>query len=346
MPDRLAALDSTLRLQHGAFSRQQAHGAGFTDAAVLANVQARRWKVFFPGVYLAFTGPAPWMTRVWAGLLWAGPGAAVCDATALDLHGFTASEPVDTIHVAVDHQRRVVEPAGIELHRHRCLENFVHPVRIPRTVRVEDAALHRASALPSVAEGLGVLADVCQQRLTTPRRLRDALARRPKLKSRKAMWSVLDDISTGAHSFLEVSYLRRVERAHRLPRLDRQAGASSLGRRVWRDGEYAVWGVIHELDGRLGHEWADDRAADRRRDLIAAGQGRVTLRHGYADVVDDACQTAALVGRVLQARGWQGAPVPCGKSCTLSTTLSLLEPPSVPFVGLPHSPRSKAVIVG
>jgi hypothetical protein len=123
---------------------------------------------------------------------------------------------------------------------------------------------------------------------------------------------------------LEVTYLRKVERAHGLPTPERQRQATTLGRRIWRDGDYPAWGVALELDGRIGHEWNTDRRRDRRRDIIHAGGGGVTLRHGYEDVVDEACESAALVARVLTSRGWTGTPTDCGPACRLSATLRRL----------------------
>jgi hypothetical protein len=146
----------------------------------------------------------------------------------------------------------------------------------------------------------------------------------PGLRNRRIWSAVLDDIAQGAHSFLEITYLRRVERSHGLPTPDRQHAGRSFGRRVWRDGDYPQWGISLELDGRLGHEWSADRRRDRRRDLVLAGSGGLTLRHGYADVLEEYCETAALVVRVLWARGWQGRPRACGADCELWGCLRLL----------------------
>jgi hypothetical protein len=72
-----------------------------------------------------------------------------------------------------------------------------------------------------------------------------------------------------------------------------------------------------ELDGRLGHEWATDRHADRRRDGLGLGVGVTTLRLGYADVID-ACRTAILVAAALTARGWAGRARPCRPGCPVA----------------------------
>ena len=204
MDSRLAALSSALDLQRGAFSRAQALESGFSDDAIAAQLAARRWQRAFPGVFAAFTGPLPDQTRLWAALLWAGKGAALCDVTALGQYGVQGL-PAD-IRCAC-HRRPHPQggaPPGIVLHRRRRLESFVHPVRVPRhgeTGGRSPASGGGAGWLNRLADGLSLLADVCQQRHTSPRRLRDALALLPKLRSRKTFWAVLDDVVAGAQTF-------------------------------------------------------------------------------------------------------------------------------------------------
>lgn len=127
---------------------------------------------------------------------------------------------------------------------------------------------------------------------------------------------ILDDIESGAFSALERRYLREVERAHGLPRGARQRRVS-VGRDVhYRDVEYVGLLTLVELDGRIGHEWDADRWADLERDLVNAVAGELTLRAGWRQVLDP-CRLAAIVGRVLQLRGWQGQIRPCGPACTV-----------------------------
>ena len=303
--------------QGGAFSRAQAIERRLSVDVVRANLAARRWQRVHPGVYVVFTGPVPLLTRHWAALLWAGQGAALCDASALLHHGFSGLDDDGQVHVAVNHDRRVERRPGVVLHRRVRLETFLHPAREPSVVRLEDALLHRASRLNSPSIGLALLSDACRQRLTTPAKLRDALVELPKLRMRKLWWGVLADVAAGAQSYLEVRYLRDVERPHGLPPPRRQAGAMSLGQRIWRDGVYDDWDVVLELDGRLGHDGSADLARDRHRDAVVASKGGLTLRFGYVEVLDRPCQTAGLVAGVLQSRGWQGAPTLCGSGCTM-----------------------------
>ena len=201
--------------------------------------------------------------------------------------------------------------------RRRDLPRYLHPVKRPPSVRLEDAVLHEAAAGSGLADGLAVIANACQERRTSPARLRSSLELFPQLTRRDRRVAVLDDVASGAHSYLEITYLHRVERAHGLTSPDRQRQGISQGRRAWRDGDYPQFEITLELDGRLGHDWSSDRKKDRKRDLLIAGRGGVTLRQG--------CETAAYVVRVLWARGWRGQPVLCGTGCRLNEVLGLLE---------------------
>lgn len=71
------------RYQAGAFTRGQAAAYGITDKVLWRGVRARRLQRIHPGVYVDFTGPLPWETRVWAALL-----AASQVAAALQLRGW------------------------------------------------------------------------------------------------------------------------------------------------------------------------------------------------------------------------------------------------------------------
>lgn len=205
------------RAQAGVVSRDQAMRLGLTPDVVRAAVKARRWQRIHRGVYALFTSPLPEPSRVWAGLLWAGNGAALAGPTAIRQYGVNLADPDGRIHLLVDHERRIGSTDSVRVTRRRDLQRFVHPVRQPPTLRLEDAVLHHAANGPEVAAGLGLLADACQSRRTTPDRLHAALLDLPALRNRQIWAAVLDDVATGAHSFLEISYLRRVERAHGLP---------------------------------------------------------------------------------------------------------------------------------
>ncbi len=309
--------------QAGTVSRRQLLHLGFTDSTIEANLRGRRWQRVHEGVYATFTGPLPFGTRVWAATLACGPGAVASHITALRLSEMRLLTEAEAIHISVDHRRTVSAPDEVIVHRRRDLHRFVHSVRSPPTVRFEDALLHEAARWEKRSRGVGLIADGCQQRISTSRRLVSALALLPRLPGRALWLAVLADVSTGAVSALELRYLQDVERAHGLPALQRQVGSTLLGNRIWRDGEYGEFGIVHELDGRLDHEWFLQRALDRRRDVAAASSGKVVVRHGWADVLDYSCESAGLVVELLRLRGWQGRPLRCSPICRIESATSL-----------------------
>ncbi|WP_375422971.1 hypothetical protein [uncultured Friedmanniella sp.] len=88
-------------------------------------------------------------------------------------------------------------------------------------------------------------------------------------------------------------------------RLAGPAAAHLHGRRHRRDVRYSAYGVVVELDGRLGHEGLG-RFRDMARDNGAVLDGEVTLRYGSAEVFGEACLVARQVGAVLGGPGWRG----------------------------------------
>jgi hypothetical protein len=163
-----------------------------------------------------------------------------------------------------------------------------------------------------------VVLNACQRRLTTPDRLRDALARRPKIAWRRPLVALLTEAEDGVHSPLELAYHRDVERAHGLPAARRNRPEGVPGRRRYRDVRYPRYATIVELDGRVAHP-PERRHHDRARDNDAAELGQTTLRFGWHEVTGEPCETAARTGRVLRQRGWDGAVRRCGPSCRAVT---------------------------
>lgn len=176
----------------------------------------------------------------------------------------------------------------------------------PRTA-VEDTVLDLcARAGPQDLAGL--VSGAVQRRRTTPQRLLRRLDERTRVSQRAVIRELLAEVAEGAETPLEIGYLRDVERAHGLPAGRRQAVRGG----DWRDVLYEEFGVVAELDGRLGHEGLG-RFRDMDRDNRALLAGEVTLRFGWADVRGDPCRVARLVAEVLRQRGWTGQPHPCDR---------------------------------
>ncbi|WP_433021811.1 hypothetical protein [Kribbella sp. CA-294648] len=237
--------------QKGAFSRAQALEHSISDKVLQRRCRARQVQRVHHGVYVDFTGPLPWETRVWAAWLAYGPDAALTGATALRRFGLEGDWDDGAIHLAVPHTRRVNRRTGVAVRRSRDLASQLHPTRRPPTVRLEVALLTTAGQEPATARKAAILLDACRQRRTTPQRLLtelESLSRLPgrgllqqilldacrqrrttpqrlqteleslsRLPGRGLLQQILLDAAEGVQSFLEQSYLRRVERAHRPP---------------------------------------------------------------------------------------------------------------------------------
>ncbi|MEV5962561.1 hypothetical protein AB0L70_12410 [Kribbella sp. NPDC051952] len=306
------------RRQAGAFSRAQAKAHRITDKVLQRRCRARQIQRVHSGVYVDFTGPLPWETRMWAAWLACGPETALTGETALRRYGVTGDWRDDRIQLALPHSRRVDPRPGVAISRHRDLASLLHGSREPRMVRLDVALLVTASADPDVAGRAAVLLDACRQRRTTPARLLAELDSFTQLPGRRMLRQILGDAAEGVHSFLEQAYLRRVERAHGLPKAGRQVRASTTAGVVYRDVEYPSYGVVVELDGQAGHADSISRWRDMTRDNAAATSGKLTLRFGY-QLVSQPCETAFQVAAALHYRGWRGSPRPCSPTCLVVT---------------------------
>ena len=130
--------------------------------------------------------------------------------------------------------------------------------------------------------------------------------------------AVLADVGAGTRSVLEQRYLRQVEQAHGLPVGVRQVREGTASGTVHRDIRYAAQRALVELDGAFGHRDAVDRWADLQRDLDAPLDDHLTLRAGWAQVLEP-CRLAQVVATVLRGRGWTGRPKACGPGCTVDS---------------------------
>lgn len=296
-------LDHLLETQSGVVSRAQAMAHGLRPHDIRRLVRRREWVVVHPGVYVNHTGQLTARQRAWAAVLAVWP-AALSHESALSLH---ASGP---IHVAVDTDRSVAAPNGVQLHRIVDLDSKMRANTSPPCLRIEEAVLDVAAVAPDDFAAIALLADAVQSRRTTAPRVLDALSRRKRLPRRNFLASVLSDIADGSNSALEHAYLTRVERPHGLPKPQRQHRPS--GQAVLRDLDYEQFGLVIELDGKQFHDDAVARDRDMERDLAAkVHDERETIRLGWGQVVPRACSTAASIGTLLRNRGWQGLRRQC-----------------------------------
>jgi hypothetical protein len=296
-----AALHTLALLQDGVVTREQALGLGLSRHAITRLANRDSWLRLTAGVYQTLPGAPTWPAVAWAGVLIGGDRARVAGQAAATLCGLREAPP-DIVEILV--------PAGGGCPRLTGPWSFRRETpgaRLPRSVgsppriTVEDLVLDLAAEASDVRPGIGWVTQAVQARLTTPARIRQAMAARHFQRHRKVLLQLLEDVAAGVRSTLELSYLRDVERAHGLPIGARQRGRRGTECDVW----YEEYGLLVELDGRLGHQGMG-RFRDMHRDNAATTDGLATLRYGSGDVLGIPCQVAMEVARNLELRGWTG----------------------------------------
>jgi hypothetical protein len=311
--DRLTELAAE---QAGLVARRQLTEIGVRRSDVRSELRGRRWSRPFPGVFATFTGPLTDEARVWAALLYAGPLAAASHETAAWLHGLRADLPV-RLDVCVPHGHRHRRSRdGVRVRQSRHFAKRQQPARQPPRTTLEDTVLDLSDAARAALPVIDLVLRVCQQRRTTAARLALAMRSRSRLRWRALLRDLLSDVRDGVQSPLERSFHRDVERAHGLPRGQRNHPEGRAGHRRYRDVRYRRWRVVVELDGRAAHP-GDQREYDDLRDNEVTEREERTLRYGWRSVVVTPCATAAQVGRVFTQQGWTGTPTRCGPSCTV-----------------------------
>ena len=316
-PDQ-AGMARLLTEQSGVVTRRQLIGLGCRENDLRRLIRRRELVVVHPGVYVDHTGPLTRLQRQWAAVLFHWP-AALHREDALAAHGLTRDSARDRdtgpVHVLVPESQRRGPAPGTVVERVRGAAAWTVWHRRPPRARLEFALL-KVAADRDEAGAVAVLADAVQQGRTTAARLTGTLEALVRLPHRRVLLAVLADVAADTHLVLERRYLVLVERAHGLPRGERQRRVVLAGSTTYTDVRYPAQEMELELDGAFGHQDTEDRWADLSRDLGTAARGAIALRAGWAQVLEP-CRLAGLEGTVLRHRGWQGAPVPCGDGCDL-----------------------------
>lgn len=301
-------LTGLLRDQSGMVTLAQLRNLNIDRSTTRAHVRAKRWRRIHPGVYASFTGPLPDLARLWTAVLATGPEAVVGRAAAAWLRGLRPDLP-RTITLLVPHIGGPrAAPTGVAVVRSRRLEQIRHPALQPPRTTVEDTVLDLVDEARTERQVIDVVLRACQNRRTTPGRLAQAASRRQRLRWRALTRELLADAEAGVSSPLERRYARDVERAHGLPRGQRNETEGPIGRRRYRDVRYRRWRLVVELDGRAAHP-RDEQELDDVRDNEAVEAFERTLRYGWRSVTGTPCEVAGQVARLLRLGGWTGRPV-------------------------------------
>lgn len=309
-----------LDAQCGIVDRSQARQAGFSVRQIEHRLNSGKWQRVYSGVYSTFTGPLTREARLWAALRSAGKGAMLSHETAAELQGLI-DKAASKIHITVPSCRRPAQRKpmrGVVIHRSdQSRPQLPIAWKLPRT-RVEDTVLDLINAATTFDDAYSWISRALSRRCATTGMLRAALAARSRIRWRDELPAALADADEGIHFVLERRYVHDVERAHGLPKAQRQARRQINGKVHYKDNWYPEYRVCVELDGPTYHRDEQVRKDKRRDNLNLSMDGIHTHRFEPPDVTELACQSAAMVAATLRRSGWKGRPHPCRRpGCTV-----------------------------
>ena len=139
-------------------------------------------------------------------------------------------------------------------------------------------------------------------RLTTPDRLRAAVADRPRLPGRRVLATLIGKLGAGCRSELELWGYDVVFRDPALASLRRQVPVTVPQGRVYLDLYDEETRTDFELDGAKHHAGPLDRERDLRRDAALAAMGITVVRFTHDRLVRSPADVRAQAVAILAAR--------------------------------------------
>ena len=298
--------------QAGVVTTAQLTSLGADAVWIGRQVRSGRWRRLHRGVLLTYSGPVSWRSRVWAALLYAGPGAALSHRAAAVRHEFLPVPP-RLVDVTIPATRRVTPSPGLTIHLRT---GRVRAAGRPRTTWRADTVVDLVASAATVDDAVGWVCSAGRAGASRAEIL-DAAEHRGRFRNSALLREIVADVASGIESPLERRYHRDVERRHRLPRAELQVSESVRGLWIRADVVYDEFGVRAELDGNIGHPGGRTDEDTWRDNAVVLATGDLTLRYRWRHVAVDPCATAAQVTTALTRGGWQGAPRPCSPTCAV-----------------------------
>ena len=307
------------RDHRGVVTRAELIEAGVSPGTIANRVGNGEWQRPFHGVLVLSPEPPTVEQRLLCVQKWAADRAVFSHQTPAYLHGLRRDLP-PVLDVSVPASIGLRSTARCAVHRTRVpLTRVGNP---PRTC-LEQTVVDLVDDAATESGVLDVLIRAIQLGMSVPRFL-GHLATYTRVRHRDFVLRVTAETADGVESHLELEYLRRVERAHGLPRSIRQKREQIRGRWIRSDCWYPEFGVRAELDGELAHPGratADDLIRDND---VRLALDEITLRYRWPHVWDTPCLVAGQVAAALRKRGWQKDLMPCSPGCVAPAVLASL----------------------
>jgi very-short-patch-repair endonuclease len=233
-----------------------------------------------------------------AAILYAGTAAALSHVSALGCWGVDHRGD-GRVHVVVPGAPQLKGPPWLAVHRRQGPVRRVVRGGLPLTEFDRTVVDCWALLAPGVRRE--VVLDAVGSRRTTAERLMTATV--PNLPGRRELRALLELITAGCRSELEIWGHLHVFGHPSLPRAERQYRITDGTRTAYADVAYPEFRVAVELDGAAHHGGREARERDLRRDTWLAAQGWLVLRFSHARLTAEPGAVRAEIAAVLASRG-------------------------------------------
>jgi len=277
--------------QVGVATRQQLIDAGLSWGFTRSQVEARRWRELNERVIVCHNGPLTWQQKVWAVYLSAQSPAAICGLTGMQIWRVRGFE-TDQVHVLVVRGAKVMEVEDVDVVVHesrRFNASDVIPGPLAPVTRLARCVVDAAAWTPDIWTAYRLLVAPVQQRRIQAETLRREMLTAGRVRHRRPLLNLANDLCGGADALSEVEFLRFCRR-HNLPRPTCQRRMDSRGRWRYLDATFirpsdgVPVGV--EVDGGI-HLLLSVRNEDTIKDNDAILDRRLVLRYASAGIYAD-----------------------------------------------------------
>lgn len=232
-------------------------------------------------------------------LAYANGRGALSHTSALEVWGLRQQPDGEPMHLSVPAAGvRLLSGEQLVVHRRRRFAMGPPDVVVRRGVAVTclERTLVDAWPLLPPAERRAPLIKAVNDRMTTPARVAEALANAPRLPGRAELRVLLDRLTAGCRSPLEIWGYDHVFTGPGMPPFQRQVRVQ-VGRRTTYLDVYAEQERVNfELDGAATHGDPRQREIDLRRDALLATVGILVVRFAHRRLVHE---TAAVRREIL-----------------------------------------------
>ena len=283
-------------------TRQQLQELGSTQAEIDAQVDGGRWRLLNEHVVVCHNGPLTFAQKLWAADL-STPGVhAMAGRTAMQMWGVTGFE-TETVQLLVPRGGHFLPIAdvAVEIHESRRFgpTDVVHG-RAPQLVRLARACVDAAAWSDDIWTAYRILVAPVQQRRLRASALQAEIVAATRLRYRRQLLALANDLCGGAEALSEVEFLRFCRR-HGLPRPTCQRRMDSGGRWRYLDATFvrADGSLLRvEIDGGI-HLSLAVRSRDTLKDNEANLDRKLVLRFASAAIYADDPQALDQIRRGL-----------------------------------------------